>query len=330
MIKIYRMKMKSIMLFFLLNVLFLYGQTIRVTPKEVYVGDEAEIRFSFDWDGEILAENAEDFSSLITSTTIDESLENNYTIKSMQIFRSQGGYELSIVFIPWKAGLLNLDPFDLATLFELNVNTLLIDIPEIEIQSILTQVQEKEIRAPVGPIIIPGTTYVLVVITILAFVLLLGVILVLVRLKFIKAWIKSFLGKIWASDNFKKASKELMYLSKYAETIQPKEFAARLSVAIRTYLEGRFGHRFTAETTSNFFGIFDVLFAGTVSVRASEYLQDLYEVCARCDFLHYAGSEADKSPLTQEETQTLINKTRHAIIYFEKDSDTEDEKGGYS
>ncbi len=301
-----------------------FSQNLSVTPKEVYVGDEAEIRFSFEWNGELFSNNKEQLVHVIHSSSIEESLDNSYTIKSLQLFQSSNGYELSIKVVPWKAGTLNLEPFDLVTLFDINTTSLLIDIPEIEIQSILSQVNEKEIRAPLGPVIIPGTTYILVVIVIILFVVCLLMVIVLIRFPLIKAWVKSFVGKIWASDNLKKASKELILLSKHSSTLEAKIFAARLSVIIRTYLEGRFYHRFTAEATSSFFLIFNELFAGTVSNTAESFLQDLYEICVRCDFLHYAGTETEKAPLTQGEIESLIERTRQAIIYFEKDTDKEE------
>ncbi len=322
---------KKIAIFFL--VVFyahiLCSQDINLIPKVVYVGDEAEIRFNFDWDGNLYSENAETFVSLVTESSLDETLENDYTIKSMQLFPSQEGFVLSVLFIPWKSGTLDMEAFDLATIFSLEVNTLLIDIPEVHIESILKPNDKGEINPPIGPVIIPGTTYVLIAILVVVLIVAVFTIIIFSRMKVIKAWIKSFFGKIWASNNFKKASRDLLILSKQSESLDSKIFAARLSVIIRTYLEGRFSHRFTAETTSSFFHIFDELFAGTVSSKASNFLQDLYEICVRCDFLHYAGVETEKAPLTTEEIGSLINRTQKALVFFEKDTDEEStEEGG--
>ncbi len=323
------MKKHCFTLFFLTLVCFLYSQTVNLMPKEVYVGDEAEIHYSFDWDGTLFSENAQTEVSMVTSSTIDESLDSSYTIKSMQLYPNQTGYTLSIVVIPWESGALDLVAFDLATIFDLSVNSLLIDIPEVYIESILSNTNERNVRPPVGPVIIPGTTYAIIAFVMLLLLVCVLIIIVIARLALIKEWLKSFFGKIWASDNFKKVSRELIVLSKGIGTIDPKVFAAKLSVIIRTYLEGRFSHRFTAETTSSFFVIFDTLFAGTVSDKAESFLQDLYEVCVRCDFLHYAGSEVEKAPLSTQEAHSLIEKTQKAVIYFEKDSDNDStEEGG--
>ncbi len=325
---LYILVKKSVVLFFFFHVAIIYAQTVSLVPKDVYVGDEAEVRFSFDWAGTLFVENAETLIPIVTSTTIDESLQTDYTIKSMQLLPSQTGYTLSILFVPWKSGVLNIDSFDLATIFALNVNSLLIDIPEIHIKSILSQTEDRNIRSPSGPIIIPGTTYALIAIVVLLLIFCIFAIIVLTRINHIKTWLQSFFGKIWSSDNFKKASRELILISKMLDSIDQKVFATKLSGIIRTYLEGRFSHRFTAETTSSFFMIFNTLFAGTVSSNADDFLQDLYEICVRCDFLHYAGEEVEKAPLTRNEAESLIDRTRKAIIYFEKDSDSDDETGG--
>ncbi len=304
----------------------LFSQNINLIPKEVYVGDEAEIRFSFGWDGALLKSDSETLVTIHTDETIDESLDGDYTIKTMQLYPSQDGYVLSILFIPWKSGNVDIDSFDLSSVFDITATSLLIDIPEVYIETLVDGNRGNELYPPVGPVIIPGTTYVLIGLTLLILILCILVIIIIARIAFIKAWIKTFFGKIWASDNFKKVSRELLFLSKNIPTLESKVFATRLSASIRVYLEGRFSHRFTAETTSSFFIIFDTLFAGTVSDKANDFLQDLYEICVRCDFLHYAGTETEKAPLTEDEAKSLIERTQKACIFFETDED--DEKGG--
>ncbi len=317
---------KKGIIFYILFVTFfsLYGQETTLIPKDVYVGDVAEIRFKFDWEGNLFAKNAEDRITLVTASTIDKSLEHNYTIKSMQLFPSSNGYILSVFFIPWKTGELEFIAFDLATVFELTVNSLLIDIPTVQIQSILTQTGDTEIKPPVPPVIVPGTTYALIVFAFFSLVILLLIVIVCARITIIRMWVKAFLGKIFVSNNFKKATRSLLTLSKQSEKIEPRVFASTLSGIIRVYLEGRFSHRFTAETTSSFFSIFNEMFAGTASERASLFLEDLYEVCFRCDFLHYAGHEIEKAPLTKDEKYLLIERTKKALVFFEKDTDEDD------
>ncbi len=304
----------------------LHSQDVVLTPKEVYVGDQAELRFNFVLEDTIFDGSKDMYT--YTNPSLEEDLDSPYVIKAMSLQKVRNEYVLVISFIPWQAGSLKIEPFDLGSIFGIQTKPILIDIPQVHIQSILIQGQDKEIQEPVGPVVIPGTTYVLVGILLFIFILLIFVIIVLTRYKFIRSWIQKRFGRFWASSNFKRASKGLAFLAKQSNTIDAKFFAKNLSFVIRNYLEGRFLHRFTAETTSSFFTVFDTLFAGTMSNTANDYLQDLYEICARCDFLHYAGDEIVKAPLTKSEIQSLIERSQNAFVFFERANDDEENKGG--
>lgn len=302
-----------------------YAQNTSLVPKDVYVGDEAEIRFSFAWDGNLFAESKEQSASSFNSAEFDESLDSTYTIKSMHIMPSTNGYVLSIIFIPWKAGFLNIPPFDLSETFDIATKPLPIDIPEVNIQSIVEKTGEKNIRPPTGPVIIPGTTYIVLGVILVIFVLLVLVFILLIRITTVKTWIKTFFRQIWASHNFRKASRDLILLEKQSAKMDADIFAAKLSVIIRRYLEGRFAHPFTAETTSSLMTVFNRLFAGTASNTTEDVMQSVYEICARCDFLRYAGRETERAPLSSEERLSLIDQSRLSLVHFEKNDGNDDE-----
>ncbi|MFI3257893.1 MAG: hypothetical protein R3Y36_06315, partial [Spirochaetales bacterium] len=251
-----------------------------------------------------------------------------YTVVSVSITQNATGYTLIIVFIPWTPGIIDIPSFDLATVFETTTKPVLIDIPPIEVLSILEKTGENEIRPPMGPVIIPGTTYILLLIIVAVFVACLCLIVIFSHLKPLKLWLKDFHKKMWATAHFKKASRELIKLSKSLLQIDSMIFAVKLSVIIRTYLEGRFHHPFTAETSSDLPAVFDRLFAGTASKKAYEIFHDLYEICLRCDFLHYAGDNTQKAPLTLEEMRVLIARCREDFIFFEKTDESDDNKEG--
>ncbi len=309
-------------------VLSLFSQDISVTPKEVYVGDEAELRLTFVLDSDIVFDTT-DTLSFVNTSPLEEDLDSSYSIKTIELSRSADSYILKIVFIPWQSGYISIDSFNLADVFSLDIPPVLIDIPQIQITSILDETTNKEIQGPLGPVTVPGTTYVLVAIVFCIFALCIFIIILITRFNLIRAWIYNRFGSLLTSNNYKKAIKGLSLLSKQSSVVEAKVFAAGLSSIIRNYLEGRFLHRFTAETTSSFFSVFDTLFAGTVSNTANDFLQDLYEICVRCDFLHYAGAETSKAPLTKKESETLIERAQKAFVFFEKANDSDqDVKGG--
>lgn len=318
---------KFLLAFLLVFCASIYAQNTSLVPKDVYVGDEAEIRFSFAWEGNIFAADKEQSASSLNTADFDESLDNAYTVKSMHIKPSANGYVLSIIFIPWQVGFLDIPPFDLSMTFDIARKPLLIDIPEVYIQSIVEKTGEKNIRPPTGPVIIPGTTYVVLGIIVAIFTVCVLILILLLRLTPVTVAIKNFFRQIWATQNFRKTTRALIRLEKQSAILPSDAFAAKLSVIIRCYLEGRFIHPFTAETTSSLMTVFNRLFAGTASNKTEDFMQNLYEVCARCDFLRYAGPEIKHAPLSTEERLSLIEKSRLAFIHFEKNDGNDDEGG---
>jgi len=301
-------------------------------PKEVYVGDEAEIRFEFSFTGNLFNEKTLSSSTAhsisrpaslsVCSDEITARLSNgDYTVKKLSLSGIGNFYVLSIFFIPWKTGELDMEPFDLASVFELTASPLFIDIPSVPIQSISEKTGEKKLRPVRGPLIIPGTTY--IVFLFCAFILLFiaGFIFVLVRFSFIRTFAKSFFARIFSSRNYLKACRELLFLEKNAAKLDAPLFCSRLSNLIRIYLEKRFMQPFRAKTSGELVSAFSAVFAGTASDKSVEYMHELYEVCARCDYIRFCGVK--KPDFSAEERLSHIEKTRRALVYFEQPEEPE-------
>ena len=322
---------KNRVILILLNLLvfsYTFSQSMSLIPTDVYIGDTAEIRFTFPWNGNIFNDDVNS-SNKIEFSELDKTLSNNYTIKTMELFKTAEGYTLSLIFSPWITGVLDVEPIDIATLFDLAVDSLIIDVPEIEIQSIFTAVDmEKEIRSPVGPVVVPGTSYIIVVFTAIIIVILLLVIMLLVRFESIKNGITYIFSRLLISGNMKRSTKRLSFLLKNVQTLSLEYFASELSQIIRIYLEKKFFHPFTAETTSNFPHIFEDLLMRSQSQDAKFALSSLFEICTLCDFLHYAGSEAEKKAITEDEKKDLLQITQSSFLLLEKVSMNQKEKEG--
>ena len=126
---------------------------VSVMPKDVYVGDEAEIRFEFSFaeklfEGDSPSLNVQAFADVSDMSDVppgsrseNEELKrifftDDYTIQSMRLKGSPPSYVLSIVFIPWKTGEIDMSAFDLSSVLGLSVRPFLTDIPPVHIQSI--------------------------------------------------------------------------------------------------------------------------------------------------------------------------------------------------
>lgn len=319
-------------------VLFALDGRVSVMPKDVYVGDEAEIRFEFSFaeklfEGDSPLLNARAFADVSDMSDIspgsrseNEELKrifftDDYTIQSMRLKGSPPSYVLSIVFIPWKTGEIDMSAFDLSTVFSLSVRPFLTDIPPVHIQSITEKTGEKQLRPVKGPIIIPGTTYAVFAFCAVLLLFFAVVTALLIRFALIRGFFQTFFERMFSSQSFRTVCRELLFLEKRGQALPAGVFCTRLSRLVRSYLENRFSYPFTAKTSTELVPAFSEFFAHSASERSYAYMQDLYEVCARCDYIRFSG----ESVFSREERIDSVQRVRSALLYFEQPEEHEAE-----
>ncbi len=319
-------------------VLFALDGRVSVMPKDVYVGDEAEIRFEFSFaeklfEGDSPLLNARAFADVSDMSDIspgsrseNEELKrifftDDYTIQSMRLKGSPPSYVLSIVFIPWKTGEIDMSAFDLSTVFSLSVRPFLTDIPPVHIQSITEKTGEKQLRPVKGPIIIPGTTYAVFAFCAVLLLFFAVVTALLIRFALIRGFFQTFFERMFSSQSFRAVCRELLFLEKRGQALPSGVFCTRVSRLIRSYLENRFSYPFTAKTSTELVPAFSEFFAHSASERSYAYMQDLYEVCARCDYIRFSG----ESVFSREERIDSVQRVRSALLYFEQPEEHEAE-----
>lgn len=319
-------------------VLFALDGRVSVMPKDVYVGDEAEIRFEFSFaeklfEGDSPLLNARAFADVSDMSDIspgsrseNEELKrifftDDYTIQSMWLKGSPPSYVLSIVFIPWKTGEIDMSAFDLSTVFSLSVRPFLTDIPPVHIQSITEKTGEKQLRPVKGPIIIPGTTYAVFAFCAVLLLFFAVVTALLIRFALIRGFFQTFFERMFSSQSFRTVCRELLFLEKRGQALPAGVFCTRLSRLVRSYLENRFSYPFTAKTSTELVPAFSEFFAHSASERSYAYMQDLYEVCARCDYIRFSG----ESVFSREERIDSVQRVRSALLYFEQPEEHEAE-----
>ena len=116
-------------------------QTV-VLPRDVFVGDEMEIRCTFSCDVDLLPENA--FSTDIKMDDIPD-----MTVKSVSLQRAGASYMLSMLCIPWSLGDIEIPPILLYGKSEENNDNesdsssipeeerIFLDVPAVTIKSIV-------------------------------------------------------------------------------------------------------------------------------------------------------------------------------------------------
>jgi len=228
---------------------------------------------------------------------------------------------LSIVFIPWKTGEIDMSAFDLSPVLGLSVRPFLTDIPPVHIQSITEKTGEKQLRPVKGPIIIPGTTYAVFAFCAVLLLFFAVVTALLIRFALIRGFFQAFFERMFSSQSFRAVCRELLFLEKRGQALPAGVFCTRLSRLIRSYLENRFSYPFTAKTSPELVPAFSEFFAHSASERSYAYMQDLYEVCARCDYIRFSG----ESVFSREERIDSVQRVRSALLYFEQPEEREAE-----
>ena len=319
-------------------VLFALDGRVSVMPKDVYVGDEAEIRFEFSFaeklfEGDSPLLNARAFADVSDMSDISPGsrsekkelkrifFTDDYTIQSMRLKGSPPSYVLSIVFIPWKTGEIDIPAFDLSPVLGLSVRPFLTDIPPVHIQSITEKTGEKQLRPVKGPIIIPGTTYAVFAFCAVLLLFFAVVTALLIRFALIRGFFQAFFERMFSSQSFRAVCRELLFLEKRGQALPAGVFCTRLSRLVRSYLENRFSYPFTAKTSAELVPAFSEFFAHSASERSYAYMQDLYEVCARCDYIRFSG----ESVFPCEERIDSVQRVRSALLYFEQPEEHEAE-----
>lgn len=308
-------------------------------PQEFFVGDEVKALYSFTSHDAYLSDLTEkgpfSFSSpnLFTAAGFDCDCSDIQISKNTNALQ-KNSYVLTITFYPYITGLIDIPPFDLGELIrsaydedtsreekaqsKTSFSAIHIDIPSFSVMPILSRYPADTIRPPHGPVIIPGTTYVLYGIAAL-FVLVVGLI-IYIFLKFEKLAKKAgaLYRFLFMSVNLKKSLREIKKLQKKGSELSPSEFALKIVVILRTFLEKRFFLPFSCACTDELQGLFNERFQETFSSDQHEAVHRLYELFLRCDFIRFSSVQKDAHTLGSDERKRLIQKASELLLFFEK------------
>ncbi|MCR4741754.1 MAG: hypothetical protein K5866_02625 [Treponema sp.] len=291
-------------------------------PKNVYIGDLAELRISFTSTEEIV--NYKFLSDLDY---------RDYSIEKIDL--SQTGlnyYQLSLDFVPWKIGQINFPSIELEVApgpnqeNPENKENLLIKIQPVEILSLVEQNKVTGLRSFENPLLIPGTSYKIYAGLILFILLLIFSIRLIVRHKQVAFFLKMQKQKRKYRKNKKKTIKQLQGLLKSKE--EDKEIAGNIQAIMRKYLEVRFDQPFSRTVSSKIISLYDQATYGLSSESKFQAAENISAIFIRTDYVRYAqGSINSKDANFQEkEKSELIQKLIESIECLEKTPKTKEEE----
>ena len=281
-----------------------------LVPKKVYIGDTAELRCNFNNGTPILRDLVSGgtaklpLDSYITST-------DDYEIKSISL--SPAGidfYQLTVTFVPWKTGLIQLPPF------EIEGAELTVEFQTVQIVYLISTDSSNAttLRDTAAPLLLPGTAYKLYG-SLAAFIIILIVLIrLIVKRKSLLFYIntKRLLRKY--KKNKKLSLKRLRELTVSSAESKDAETAESIQKILRNYLEVRFDYPFTKTVTTELHKGWLAATGGLLSEQKENAFGEIIAAFIRTDYIRYSSNGAFKN----DELKTLIENLTAQIELLEK------------
>jgi hypothetical protein len=191
-----------------------------LVPREVFVGDSAELSFTTGAFNAALEPGAD---ALVPPG--DVAVSSDATVASVAAHRGASSTTVVIRFVPWTTGLLRLPPF---TLKKIRVVP-----PPVRISSLAEKTGQTALDPPRSPLLVPGTTLVLYALCASAIAFLAFGAIAFARFR---RYLSLNEGRIRSGRRTKVVMRELKYLERRIHRTESVEWYALFSAALRRYL----------------------------------------------------------------------------------------------
>lgn len=303
-----------------------------IVPKQLYIGDRAELRCTFNSDQSYLRE------SVLKSEAVKLDLsgfsqnidQTQYDITGVQLLSSGADYYTLVVsFIPWTTNRIDFPEFDLGLAFNANASQQIIRFDPVNVIA-LAEGENISLHDAENPLLLPGTYYQLVGGGIFTLALIVILIRLIVKRQQVALFFKNRKLMRKYRKNQKLTEKLLLKLSD-DEELSSHDVAEEMQKILRNYLEVRFDYPFTRCLTSE---LMDGFFKATLHLLSEEKENAFVEIATtftRTDFIRYSK----EASFNGGEKQILIQKIIQNIDIIETpetekapDFDEEADKGG--
>jgi hypothetical protein len=325
---------------FALSFLKLSAENLQIVmPKLVYIGDSLEIRYIFHSDAILFsgdfADNISAKLELRTDHDFFRAQDQNFTVKAASLEKINSEYTLSLSVIPWKTGLLSVPPFNLSSIVDYSQKDgawgkrsvpFVINLSPVEVKSLVTKTGNKTFMKESGPLVLPGTTLLLVIFSVISIVLFTGFMSVLLRLPKVARFIENLTYIYSLKRISRKAVKSILSLQKDSKKIESdKDFARRLQHILRDFIGKRFAHDFSSTATSRIYGAFEELCAGELSRHQADSVEELCGIFSRLDYIRFAENASFLSA-SQNSQKSERDSVCEKSISLIRDFDSEEEE----
>ncbi len=302
------------------NLIQFSGGQFFVSPKEIFCGDKVNLQYQT-----VLTDDIAIILNNVLPLKVTDSDQLAKIIKIDSLACTVENFELSISgnlltfqlnCIPWQLGNISYPTITL------NLENLVLEIPSsgFTVSSILEKTGESSVRPAIGPILLPGTTYIVYGSIFLGIVLLSLVIFTITKSSKIVRFFKNIIISHRYKKNYKKSLALLKKLNKNASSLSYKEFAEKLQNIMRSYFAFRFSDKIYNLATAEIVGWFNSIYNLILPEQAEEAIYLFYEIMIRCDFLRFSGNSVNNGSFQENESFELIQKSSKVMELIEKGS----------
>ncbi len=295
-----------------------------LVPKQVYIGDRAELRCTFSTAAKIKAEGF-----------CGELDYNQYDIKDVKLQPSGvNTYTLTIAFVPWRTGDIIIPDYRLSAEVgsagaEASSDEMIIHFNPVNIVSLTQKDSITTLRDSASPLLLPGTIYKLYGSLIAAILVLIVGIRLIVKHKDVAFFITRLVSSAKNNSNRRRTIKQLGKIAKNTQ-LSDNESAAEIQKTLRTYLEKRFDYPFYKTVSSELSAAFTKLTGGLLSEEKQDAYDDIVIAFVRTDYIRYSSAskfcDDEKPALVKKlinDIETIENTKSEKSISAEKDTVTE-------
>lgn len=281
-----------------------------VSPKVFYVGDTAEVRYSFKSGVDFFSDlDKSIFERQINISRMPFAIENDdFSLVSASLIRSKVDYTVVLTIIPWKSGKLIIPAIDLySVVYEENKVPFVIKIQPVEVGSLLDKDSDIALLPPEGPLLVPGTTYFIWGFLILTLIVLIVIIRVILKWSVIAVKINNIKMAVGYAKNARTALKKLSKLLKKSDA-EDEVFAGNFQKILRKYLSYRFGENFETVPSSSIAVVFNEITQGVVSDFYLDQIEKLSMLFFRTDYIRYASGSIDSRRVPKKDYETRFQE----------------------
>jgi hypothetical protein len=266
-----------------------------LVPREVFVGDAAELSFSTGALNAVLKPGAEE-----TVPSDDVAVSHEVTVESVTVRRGESSSTVVIRFVPWYTGLVRLPPFAFGKVRVVP--------PPVRVSSLSERTGTSSLEPPRPPLVVPGTTFALYALAASGLVAFIALAVAIARLR---RFLSLNGGRLRSGRRSKLALRELKWLERRVERLPGAEWYAAFSLVLRRYLGSFLGNGPSALLSATTREI-----AAALAERAETVPEAIRcrvgTLLSAIDAARYSGREPTASP------RDAIAEARAAVLALEE------------